>query len=50
MATLQAVVEELQKQNDTLVDVRTRLDQEARARSNAIRRAETERKKALEDR
>ena len=50
MATLQAVVEELQKQNDTLVDVRTRLDQEARARSNAMRRAETERKKALEDR
>lgn len=50
MATLQAVVEELQKQNDTLVDVKTRLDQEARARSNAMRRAETERKKALEDR
>ena len=50
MATLQAVVEELQKQNDTLVDVRTRLDQEARARSNAMRRAETERKRALEDR
>ncbi len=49
MATLQTVVEELQKQNDTLVDVRTRLDQEANARSNALRRADTQRKRDLED-
>jgi len=49
MATLAAVVVELQKQNDTLIDVRTRLDQEAKARADAIRRADTARKKDLEN-